>query len=336
MGFHFIRQYTSMEEALKAWLLENRPYTHMNRRLKHFIIGCRSLVPGLSWNKTQKAVYETVDRLLMSEFGNLWMRDRCFERVLRLYGMNDQRTAQWHAKRGEMITASEVYKIFGTAEGRREVMLRKLEPPVPSDGSNPVPALIWGTRFEPVAKRIYEQETNCTILDVSCVQHPRYSFLGASPDGLIIPHDGADVKRYGRLVEFKCPMSRALKDEIPIGYVHQMQMQMECTGINECEYVEFRFKQLSYNEWVKAEGTKGSFAVHEDGHVDYDAEHCEEEGGQMIYWVLTHMKKDFVPKDPNWITDHITELSKFWDEVVEHRANGTLPPPTKVIPTLDI
>ena len=56
----------------------------------------------------------------------------------------------------------------------------------------------------------------------------------------------------------------------------------------------------------------------------------------MIYWVLTHMKKDFVPKDPNWITDHIADLSKFWDEVVEHRTNGTLPPPTKVIPTLDI
>lgn len=338
MGFHFIREEIPMEEALKQWLLDNRPYTHMNTRLKHFITMCQHLVPGLSRKKIRQRVYEAVSELMNGEFGKLWIRDRCYERVLRMYGQNDQRTAQWHTKRGEMITASEVYKIFTTPEARREVMLRKLEAPVPTDGSNPVAALIWGTRFEPVAKRIYEQETKCTILDVSCVQHPVYSFLGASPDGLIIPHDGTDHKRYGRLVEFKCPMSRALKDEIPIGYVHQMQMQMECTGIDECEYVEFRFKQLPYNEWVNAEGTKGSFAVYENGKVDYDADHCEADDCQMIYWVLTHMKKDFVPKDPNWLPDHLEQLESFWNEVLVHRANGTKPEEIKKpsLPSLDI
>ena len=327
-----------MEEALTHWLLMNRPYTHLQGRLKEFILMCQYLVPGLSWKKTKRLVYHTAETLLMGEVGRLWMRDRNFERVLRLYGMNDQRTAQWHAKRGEMVTASEVYRIFTTPDARRDVMMRKLEPAVPSDGSNPIPALIWGTRFEPVAKKLYEQETKCTILDVSCVQHPRYEFLGASPDGLIIPHDAADHKRYGRLVEFKCPMSRALKDEIPIGYVHQMQMQMECTGIDECEYVEFRFKQFPYNEWSVAEGTKGAFAVYENGKVDYDVEHCESEDCQMIYWVLTHMKKDFVPKDPNWISDHIDQLQTFWNEVLEHRKNGTKPQETKkpALPSLDI
>lgn len=338
MGFHFTSWDRVMEEALTQWLLDNRPYTRMNTRLKHFIIMCRHRVPGLSWNKTKKVVYETADKLMNGEVGKLWIRDRCYERVLRLYGQNDQRTAQWHTKRGEMITASEVYKIFTTPEARREVMIRKLEPVPISEGSNPIPALIWGTRFEPVAKRIYEKDTKCTILDVSCAQHPRYNFLGASPDGLIIPHDASDQKRYGRLVEFKCPMSRALKDEIPIGYIHQMQMQMECTGIDECEYVEFRFKQLSYNEWVNAEGTKGSFAVYENGKVDYDADHCDSDDCRMIYWVLTHMKKDFVPKDPNWLPDHIEQLQQFWDEIIQHRTNGTKPEEIKkpAIPSLDI
>ena len=142
-----------------------------------------------------------------------------------------------------MITASEVYSVFGSESAKKEVMMRKLCPRKEGDGP-PIAALAWGTRFEPVAKRLYEERTKCKITDVSCVQHPVYGFLGASPDGLIVPDDPTDMRRYGRLVEFKCPMSRVEKPEIPMGYIHQMQMQMECTGIDECEYVEFRFKQV--------------------------------------------------------------------------------------------
>ena len=233
-----------------------------------------------------------------------------------------------------MITASEVYKVFGSEDARREVMMRKLEPAVPSEGFGAIPALLWGTRFEPVAKRIYEERTNCTILDVSCATHPVYKFLGASPDGLIVPNDD-NPRRYGRLVEFKCPMSRAMKDEIPVAYVHQMQMQMECTGIDECEYVEFRFKQLNYTEWEKSKETKGCFGVYDDGRVVYDVtEHPED--CQVVYWILASIKQDFVPKDPKWLPDHIEQLKSFWDEVVEHRKNGTKPESKPKNVSLDI
>ena len=325
-----------MEDVLSQWLLENRPCTHLGTRVRQFIRYCRTLQPGLSYSALKRHVTPIVDTLMLGDVGRLWLRDRAFERVLRLYGQNDQRTTQWHAKRGEMITASEVYKVFGSTEGRKEVMLRKLEPPSTGDSavSNPIPALLWGTRFEPVAKRIYEETTRCTILDVSCAQHPRYPFLGASPDGLIIPLDD-DPKRYGRLVEFKCPMSRVEKPEIPIGYVHQMQMQMECTGIDECEYVEFRFKQVNYTEWSKSDKQKGVFAVYEDGKVVYDVE-THSEDYQMIYWVLQSVKKDFVPKDPTWLSDHLPQLQAFWDEVVQHRVNGTRPEEKPSLPTLEL
>ena len=144
-----------------------------------------------------------------------------------------------------------------------------------------------------------------------------------------------DPKRYGRLVEFKCPMSRVEKPEIPIGYVHQMQMQMECTGIDECEYVEFRFKQVNYTEWSKSDKRKGVFAVYEDGKVVYDLE-THGEDYQMIYWVLQSVKKDFVPKDPNWLSDHLPQLQAFWDEVVQHRTNGTRPEEKPSLPTLEL
>jgi len=240
-----------------------------------------------------------------------------------MYGANDQRTDAWHAKRGEMVTASEVYGVFGSPSARRDVMMRKLEPRPQGDGPG-IPALLWGTRFEPVAKQIYEDRTKCTITDVSCVQHPIHTFLGASPDGLICPNDPTDLNRYGRLVEFKCPISRVEKPEIPPGYVHQMQMQMECTGIDECEYVEFRFKHVNYNEWVHSQDKKGFFVVYDDGRVVYDTEE-ESDDCQRVYWILNSIKEDFVPKDPTWLPNHLEGLTQFWNEVLEHRKNKTLP-----------
>ena len=237
-----------------------------------------------------------------------------------------------------MITASEVYKAFGSPEARRELIMRKLETPVANEGGNQAPALIWGTRFEEVAKRIYQKRTNCKIIDVSCVQHPVIPFLGASPDGLIIPNDESDLQRYGRLVEFKCPFSRAETPGIPEAYIQQMQMQMECTGIDECEYVEFRFKQYSYTDWVRSpkEFEKGFFSVNESGKVDYDTQDVPETS-QIVYWVLTSIKEDFLPKDTQWLEKHEVELRTLWADVVKHREAGTKPEvEKKQLPTFDL
>jgi putative phage-type endonuclease len=333
MGFRFTYKQEVMEDALRIWLLDNRPYTHLHARVRQFLLFCKTLEPRLSYGKLQRAVLPIVDRLMSGDVGRLWMRDRNYERVLRLYGQNDQRTEGWHAKRSEMITASEVYGVLGSESARREVMMRKLEPRTGSGEA--VPALMWGTRFEPIAKRLYEEKTQCQITDVSCVQHPRYNFLGASPDGLIVPCTD-DPKRYGRLVEFKCPISRVEKPEIPAAYVHQMQLQMECTGIDECEYVEYRFKQVVYSEWAAFQGAKGSFAVYDDGHVVYDTADYGDDR-QIVYWILNSMKEEFVAKDPDWLPRHIDAFQAFWNEVLEHRKNGTLPAPIKSqIPSLDM
>jgi putative phage-type endonuclease len=244
-----------------------------------------------------------------------------------------------------MITASEVSGIFVGGETRRSLIVRKLEPPQPS-GGNTAPALIWGTRFEPIAKAMYEEETGCRIVDVSCVQHSIHTFLGASPDGIIFPNDPTDVRRRGRLVEFKCPYSRPPSEGIPDAYVHQMQMQMECTGIDECEYVEYRFKQVFSSEWVSAPEPKGVIAVFDDQTVDYKPPTAEfgewqakinDRDPQFVYWRLLSNKKAFLPKDAGWLPRHLPDLKAAWDEVLHHRAAGTLPPapPSKVI-TLDI
>jgi len=336
-----------MESVITEWLGEP-PYTRPKKRLKPLIMLLTLLEPSVSYTRARRFVFTALEEAMKGELGRTWMRDRCVRRTIRIYGANDQRTSAWHAKRGEMITASEVSGIFTGGETRRSLIVRKLEPPQPT-GGNIALALIWGTRMEPVAKALYEAETGCSIVDVSCVQHPVHSFLGASPDGILFPKDSTDVRRRGRLVEFKCPFSRPQSDGIPEAYVHQMQMQMECTGIDECEYVEFRFKQIFSSEWMTAPEPKSVIAVFEDNSVEYKPLEMPLPEWQMkvtdrepqyVFWRLLSTKKAFLPKDPNWLSTHLPDLKAAWDEVLLHRAAGTLPPPNVktpvATPTLDI
>lgn len=258
--------------------------------------------------------------------------------LLANYGIDDQRTQAWFTKRGEMLTASEIWKSFGhaTASARRELILSKLVPPKKQDGPG-VGALIWGTRFEPIAKEIYCHTEKVKLVDLSCVRHSEHSFLGASPDGLILTDD----ERNGRLIELKCPISRVFTNDTPIpdAYYHQMQLQLECTGLTECDYVEMQFKTLNYSEWLPFQAEfKSCFAVDTQGNVKYrhilDVRTVHDwqvdvltnpMEWQILYWVLVHKRQKLTLKDPDWMPTHFPEMKATWDEVVQHRQAGTLP-----------
>ena len=257
--------------------------------------------------------------------------------LLENYGQDDQRTAEWHAKRGQMLTASEIYKVTkeGTVLSRRELILSKLLPRKETTGFGSR-ALLWGTRMEPIAKDIYSQLNDVDIVDTSCVPHPKYSFLGASPDGIIV----TPGERYANLVEFKCPISRQFDDTTPIPstYFHQMQLQMECTQLKKCEYIEFQFKEVNYSEWVDSTAEfKSAFAVSDTGEVRYRdymdttpiaswrEQHLSDEPWSVVYWVLVKHRRLDVEWDPEWVETHLPYFQSAWDEIQLHRLNGTLP-----------
>jgi putative phage-type endonuclease len=258
--------------------------------------------------------------------------------LLENYGIDDQRTQAWFSKRGEMLTASEIWKSFGdaTASARRELIVSKLTPPKKQDGQG-VGALIWGTRFEPIAKEIYCHTERVKLVDLSCVQHPEHSFLGASPDGLILTDD----YRNGRLIELKCPISRQFTDDTPVpdAYYHQMQLQIECTGLHECDYVEMQFKLMNYSEWVDYVAEfKSCFAVNDSGKVEYrrfndtlDVHDWQVQSQinpmewQVLYWALVSKRTKLIQKDPDWMPVHFPEMKATWDEILVHRQAGTVP-----------
>jgi len=267
------------------------------------------------------------------------------ERLIQEYGQNDQRTDAWHSKRGEMLTASEIYKACKDASpaSRHEIIMSKLVPRERTPAGVGPKALLWGTRFEPIAKLIYTTyyEGGIDIVDTTCIPHPIHTFLGASPDGIIITKDKDDY-RYGKLVEFKCPISRDFSDTTPIPdtYYHQMQLQLECTGMRECEYIEMKFREVNYTEWVDCPAKyKSFFIVADDGEVIYrDIEDKrdvptwrremmprDEREWSTTYWYFDKIRTSLVPHDPEWIKTNIQSFTDIWNTIQEHRTNGTLP-----------
>jgi putative phage-type endonuclease len=255
--------------------------------------------------------------------------------LIEKYGHGEQRTAEWFSTRSNRITASECTKAFSTATfaQRKELIESKL---ISKPGGTQQPyACIWGTHFEPIAKQIYQEEHNILgIQDLACVIHPQYDFLGASPDGLIL-----DGEMRGYLLELKCPISRSFEEgsEIPKEYYHQMQMQMECTGLEKCVYLETKFKHISYSEWSDSQKRKGCYAER-GNEIKYCHGNVEEWTSQLDdrlswtvrYWILEKTRSCIIPKDPEWLNDHILEFQQTWNEVLEHRKNGTLPSDKKV------
>jgi hypothetical protein len=55
--------------------------------------------------------------------------------------------------------------------------------------------------------------------------------LGASPDG---------VTEDGLLIEIKCPLTRKIEKKVPSYYLPQVQLQLEITDLEECDFVQYR------------------------------------------------------------------------------------------------
>jgi len=319
--------------------------THLTHRIKKI---CRDR--GYDYRNYKAQVY----RLLATDLGKVWTRRRSIFKVLRDYGVADQRSDSWHLRRSEMMTASEITTAFKTASpsARKELLMRKLDGPKTNDGG-PITACLWGTQFEPIAKEIYgDIQGGAEIVDTTCVVHPVYPFLGASPDGIVLTRDKMDP-RWGKLVEFKCPISRKFTQEsaIPDGYYHQMQMQMECCNIDECDYVEMQFKTCGRTEWNATDSPyKGVLVVYDDGKIVYkpkeeDADEwkakIEGDEHRVVWWYLGNIRIDNVPRDPRWLTDHIQEFRDFWEMVmvcradpskIEHYIPPTAPPEPQSAP----
>jgi putative phage-type endonuclease len=178
----------------------------------------------------------------------------------------DQRTPEWYTRRNNLITASAASKAFGSQASVNQLVYEKCKnqpsiqgqnqnascsPPTPLQGSVNSP-LHWGQRYEPVTVMVYEHRNRTKLGEFGCIQHDTYPFIGASPDGINID---ATSPMYGRMVEIKNIVNRDITGRPKEEYWIQTQIQMEVCDLDECDFVETRFKEYDSKEDYDADAT---------------------------------------------------------------------------------
>ena len=161
----------------------------------------------------------------------------------------DQRTAEWYEYRHNMITASNIWKVFASESQYNSLIYEKCIPFENKTGSgyvNTESALHWGVKYEPVSVMMYELFNNTKIGDFGCIQHPVYKCIGASPDGIVVDPSS---DRFGNMVEIKNIVNREITGIPKEEYWIQMQLQLETCDLDSCDFIETRFREYE-NEWM--------------------------------------------------------------------------------------
>lgn len=155
-----------------------------------------------------------------------------------------QGTDEWKRKRAGKFTASRFVDVLARNKKTGEplkvyhdciwsVVTERLtgEPLEGPDGL----ALRWGKDVEPFAREAYELHSGNFVSQSDFVDHPNYSFVGCSPDGLIDDVGG---------LEMKCPKDPSVHLErffkgVPDEYIPQIQGCMWVTGRQWWDFVSY-------------------------------------------------------------------------------------------------
>ena len=262
-----------------------------------------------------------------------------------------QRTPEWYDFRHNLITASSLWKVFGTQSSINSLIVEKCQPLDLSRYNNVNTALPThhGTRFEEVSIMIYEHLYSTKVEDFGCIKHDKFSFIGASPDGINI-----DPKSplYGRMLEIKNPTTRVISGIPKEEYWIQMQIQMETCNLNDCDFLETSIKEYESEQDFLNDGT--SFHLTTNGNfkgiilyftkngkphyeycpLNYNHEQFElwrddimskNEGItwiQNIYWRLQEMSCVLVKRNKYWFDNAIPYIENIWNIITKEKKEG--------------
>lgn len=271
-----------------GFIEEDRPYDKVfkrfRRRVHLFIKNYFSIIgiPRRAYKNPRPNIYESVDKdVIKTKIENLNASNQIV-----------QRTPEWYQFRHNLITASNIWKAVGSEANQNSLILEKCKPMATDsyDTSSPNTdsPMHWGVKYEPLTVMLYEYRNRCKVGEFGCIQHPAYSFIGASPDGIVVSEESS---AYGRMLEIKNVVSREITGVPKMDYWVQMQTQMEVCNLNECDFVETQFKE--YDE------------VDED--LFYKNKHKYLYNGVILYFI----KSDFADGKPHYVYMPLnTELNK--------------------------
>jgi hypothetical protein len=291
---------------------------------------------------------------------------------------DEQRTAGWYIFRNKLITASAAWKVFKSESCINQLIYEKCKPLainitanlddiddierekdkehiiVEKTFVNTNSPLHWGQKYEKLSVMLYEARNNTKVGEFGCIKHPKYDFLGASPDGINV--DPASPL-YGRMLEIKNVFNREITG-IPIEeYWIQTQLQMQVCDCDECDFLETCFKEYEDEaafihdsssdidaefHLTSSKTLKGVIAYFmKDGKPFYEYaplyltreeydRWCEEiidKNARItwlknIYWYLNQYSCVLIRKNDIWFESAIKKIENVWNTILKERETG--------------
>lgn len=274
---------------------------------------------------------------------------------LRNVPQHEQRTREWYEDRWNMISASSAWKALASESSKNNLIYEKCTP-LDTDKYSSVNVdspFHWGQKYEPLSVQIYEDKYKTTVEDFGCIPHPQYKNIGASPDGI---NTDPESLLYGRMLEVKnrfsesVPITGIPKEE----YWIQMQLQMNVCNLNECDFLETRFKEYQGEDEFNQDGDftrtadgkmKGvylCFQKNDMPHYEYPPLHLTRDQYELweletmkklvetdgyewisnIYWYLDKMSCVLVFRNRKWFDKAVIQINDVWDIILKERKTG--------------
>ena len=259
----------------------------------------------------------------------------------------EQRTDEWYKFRNSTLTASNIWKVFASEYSQTQLILEKCEP-LNIDKfkvTNTNSPLHWGQKYEPVSILYYESIYSTKVDEFGCIPHSKYSFIAASPDGIVCDKSS---NLFGRMLEIKNVVSREITGIPKMEYWIQMQIQMEVCNLNECDFLETKFTEyLSREEYLLDDETKykgiilqflngdiphyiyAPFGLTDISSIKYQEwesskfqENQNLEFITTLYWKLEKISCVLVLRNKMWFNCIVNNIENFWKILIEEKESG--------------
>ena len=264
-----------------------------------------------------------------------------------------QKSTEWYQFRNGLISASNLWKVFGTETQRNSLIYEKCQP---YNSNNYIrngvdTPMHWGNKYEPVTVMIYEDMFGTSIGEFGCIRHTKYTFIGASPDGINIKPTN---QRYGRMLEIKNIVNREITGIPKEEYWIQTQIQMEVCDLDECDFMETRFLEYPNAEafyenadrdyrgvilhFIEKELKQGSMPIYKYMPVDVPLdketidnwtattrEICRKDGLVLftpIYWYLEEYSCVLIQRNREWFASAVPKIEEIWRIIEKERVEG--------------
>jgi putative phage-type endonuclease len=266
----------------------------------------------------------------------------------------EQRTPEWYEFRYQHLTASNIWKTFTTESARNQLIFEKCQPLTTDkfSGVNIESPMHWGQKYESVSVQLYEALYKTQVSDFGCIPHQTQSFLAASPDGI---NTASHSDRYGRMLEVKNIVNRDITGIPKMEYWVQMQMQLEVCDLNECDFLETRFKEYpdaeafykdAVSDSTSAAGTENkkgmmmlflkqngqplyayaplslSPAAYPQWQEEMMEKHSNLNWLKNIYWKLDQLSCVLVLRNKLWFAAALPALKDIWQTIETEKKNG--------------